>query len=237
MGGCCITHFIKEVMDDIRDIFSGDGGGGCAYTPGVSETDAHAKKIADELADMKEKIRKSSEKKEQKIIDYINGSLEELLKVLQNVNRQVYGGRTLNINIKGIKEKNETLKKQVVGCIGNIMEERLVLTDKELSVILEERDDKKRKKNFDSFCRRVQGQALSGLKKKIETTIRKQEEMVEKEIKARLTEVDKSMKSTEKAYTEILLAKEKSEADVTKTQIKYVYQYALADILLDQLQI
>ena len=60
-----------------------------------------------------------------------------------------------NINISGIRANNEDLKKEVNGYIGNIIDERLVLTDKELSVILGERDDSKRKKNFDAFCKRV----------------------------------------------------------------------------------
>ena len=60
-----------------------------------------------------------------------------------------------NINISGIRANNEDLKKEVNGYIGNIIDERLVLTDKELSVIFEERDDNKRKKNFDAFCKRV----------------------------------------------------------------------------------
>ena len=115
------------------------------------------------------------------------------------------------------------------------MDERLVLTDKELSVILEERDDEKRNKNFDSFCNRIQKQALDGLSKKIESTVRKQEEMIRREIESRLNEVDRNMKAATKAYTDIVAVKEKDESKMAETQIKYIYQYELSEILLDQL--
>lgn len=237
MGGCCIGNCCvmnNAVGDFFRDIFS-PSGGGCGYHPGPSETEAHAKKIADELATMKEGIRKSSEKKEQEIINYINRSMDDLIKLLEKINKKPYGGKILNINIKSIREKNEDLQKEVIGYIGNMMEDRLVLTDKELSVILEERDDKKREKNFDAFCTRIQKQALSGLSRKIESTVRKQEEMIRKEIKFRLSEVDKSMQAATKAYTELIDVKEKDESKMEETRIKYIYQYELTEMLLDQL--
>lgn len=239
MGGCCIgnccvmNNAVGDFFRNIGDIFSSSGG--CGYHPGPSETEAHAKKIADELAVMKEKIRKSSEKDEQKIITYINKSMDELIKMLENINKKKFGEKSLNINIDGIRKKNDDLQKEVVGHIGNIMEDRLVLTDKELSVILEERDDKKREKNFDAFCVRIKNQALKGLSDKIESTVRKQEDMIRKEIKLRLNEVDKSMKAATEAYAEIVNIKEKDESKMEEARIKYIYQYELTELLLDQL--
>ena len=236
MGGCCVGNCC--VMDNVvgdffRDIFG--SGGGCGYHPGPSESEAHAKKIAGELETMKNNIRESSEKKETEIIDYINKSMEALIKLLDEVNKKQYGGKTLNINIKGIRQKNDDLKKDVVGYIGNVMDDRLVLTDPELSVILEERDDEKRNKNFDAFCVRVQKSALDGLSKMIESTVRKQEEMIRKEIELRLNEVDKNMKSATEAYTNIVNVKEKDESKMAETRIQYIYQHEISEILLDQL--
>lgn len=235
MGGCCVGNCCvmnNAVGDFFRDIF----GGGCGYHPGPSETEEHAKKIADELAVEKESIRESSQKKEQEFIDKINKSMNELIKILEAEYKKTYGGKSLNININGIKANNENLKKEVVGYIGNFMDERLVLTDKELSVILEERDDEKRNKNFDSFCNRLKKQALDGLSKKIETTVRKQEKMIRQEIETRLNEVDKNMKNAIKAYADIVDVKEKDESKMAEKKIKYIYQYELSEILLDQLE-
>lgn len=238
-GGCCIGNCC--VMDNVvgdwfRDIFGSGSGGGCGYHPGPSETDAHAKKIADELADMKGNIRKSSEKKEREIIDYINTNMNSFISELSELNKREFGGRQLNVNINGIRQKNEQLKGDVIGYIGNFMDGRLVLTDPELSVILEERDDKKRGNNFDAFCKRIQKQALSGLKQKIENTVKKQEEMIRKEIQNRLDEVNASTKEAGNAYMELVSIKEKDDAEIGKTQIKYIYKYTLEDILLNELE-
>ena len=210
MGGhCCIGDY---GFCCVADCCIMDSGSSCGYHPGSSETEAHAKKIADELAEMKENIRESSEKKEQEIIDYINKSMNELIQRLEDDNKTQFGGKSLNINIDGIRANNESLKKEVVGYIGNIMDERLVLTDKELSVILEERDDKKRGENFDSFCERIQKQAQAELSKKIETTVREQEKMIRREIEARLNEVKHNMEAAMKDFAaDIVESKEKDE--------------------------
>lgn len=230
IGNCCIMN--NAVGDFFRDLFSS----GCGYHPGPSETEAHAKKIADELADMKESIRKSSEKIERQIIEDINSVMDDLIKLLEKVNKKEFGGRALNININGIKEQNDKLKSEVVGYIGNYMDDRLVLTDKELSVILEERDDKKRGKSFDDFCKRIQKQAVSGLSKKIESTVRKQEEVIRKEITSRLNEVDSNMKAAMKTYTDIIEVKEKEESKLEENKIQYMYQYEITEILLEQIE-
>ena len=57
-------------------------------------------------------------------------------------------------------------------------------------MILEERDDEKRTKNFKAFCKKVQKKSLSGLVKKIEDTVKQQEAMIRKDIESRMSEVD-----------------------------------------------
>ena len=222
MGGCCIGNCCvmnNAVGNFFRDLF-GDSSGGCGYHPGPSETESHAKKIADELAEMKEHIRKSSEKNEQNIINYINKSMEELFDMIEKLNGQKFGGKSLNINIDGIRESIESLKSEVIGYIGNVIEER---------------DDQKRKKNFDAFCKKIKGQALDGLIKVIKSTVQKQEELIRKEIESRLNEVRKNLETEEKAYTDILEIKNKDESAMAEKQIKLIYQYGILDILIDQL--
>ncbi len=242
MGGCCVGNCCVAnccIMDNafgdfFRDLFGDDSTGSCGYHPSATVTESHAKKTADELAVMKESIRESTEKKEKEIIDYIDRSMNSLIKDLRDMNRATYGGKSLNINIEGIREKSEKLKKEVVGYIGNVMDEKLVLTDKELSMILEERDDEKRTKNFKAFCKKVQKKSLSGLVKKIEDTVKQQEAMIRKDIESRMSEVDKSMQEAMRAYTEILNQKQQDNTKMEETQIKYIYQYELASILLEQ---
>ena len=219
----------------IGSMFS-DSSSSSNYTPKASVTAAHSKSNADMLAELKANVRGDTEKKEKKILESINQSMDAFLDQLKKINNQTFGGKTLSINITEIKNKNDALKKEVIGFIGNYMDDRLVLSDPELSKILKIGDDKKRKKEFDLFYKNLQKQAIQKLKNKIESTVHKQEEIIRKEIQNRLTEVDKNMQEASKAAVEIFRMKEEQEdAKIEEKQIQYCYQYELAEILLEQI--
>lgn len=95
---------------------------------------------------------------------------------------------------------------------------------------------KKEKKNFDKFVKRVQKSALDKLKTKIEKTVKAQSEVVSNEIKTRQKEVDARMKESIKELTEIMEVKEKSDSDVKKKQIDFMYQSTLCDLLLAEIK-
>lgn len=232
-GGCCVSN--HPILDFLDSFFCGDS---CCVgnAPGPSASEQHAKKVAEELAEMKEKSGKSSSETERKIMDYINRSMDSFMIEIEKINQQSFFGEKLNINTKAIREKNEQLNKQVVGCISSVLNTRLVQTDKELSTILEERDDKKRKENFEKFVERVKKQALSKLKTKIEKTVKAQSEVVSKEIKIRQKEVDARMEESIRELTEIMEVKEKSESELKKKQVDYMYQSALCDLILAEVE-
>lgn len=223
------------IANGICDLFSGSSSSD--YTPSASVTASHAKSNADRLAKLKTKVRKTAEETEMKILNDVNESINGLLKSLKEVNKESFGGKSLNINIEEIKNKNESLKREVVGFIGNYMDNRLVLSDHELEKIVEILDDNEREKQFLAFCKKLQKQAIKELKSKVETTVHKQEEIVRKAIQSRLEEVDKNMQETTKAYEEIRRMKEEQEkTGIEEKQITYCYQYELAGILLEQLE-
>lgn len=232
-GGCCI--FDNPIRDFFEDVFCSDS---CCVgnASGPSESEQHAKKVAEELAEMKEKTEKSSTQTEQKVMDYINRSMNSFMIEIEKINQQDFFGEKLNINTKAIREKNKQLNNQVVGCISTVLNTRLVQTDKELSTILEERDEKKRKENFSAFVEKVKKQALNKLRKEIEKAVKAQSEMVSKEIKTRQKEVDARMEESIKELTEIMEVKEKSESELKKKQVDYMYQSALCDLLLAEVE-
>lgn len=230
MGSCCIGDCCIGdccVMDWC--LFDSD----CGYHPGQSVDELHANKIANELAVMKEKIREQAERMEEEIISDINESIDEFIELLSDINKQRYGGKHLELNIDGIRKENENLKNQIKGHIGDFMDERLVLTDKELSLILAERDDAKREKNFDDFCVNIKKQAILGLKDNIEKTVIKQSIMIRKEVEYRLNEVDRNMKELNNAYMELAVNKKNDSVILESKQIQYMYKYELSEILID----
>lgn len=240
-GGCCVGDFpiISSIVDGIGDVVSGIFcSDSCCVgnSPGPSDSEQHARKVANELAEMKERTRESSVKTEKNIMGYINSTMDSFMLEIDKLNKQTFYGEKLNINTEAIRDKNEKLNNQVVGCISNVMNTRLVQTDKELSTILEEKDDKKRKKNFERFVGRVKKDALGKLKVKIEKTVKAQSEVVSKEIKTRQKEVDAKMKESIKEMTEIMEIKEKSETELNKKQIEYMYQSSLCDIILAEVK-
>lgn len=236
-GSCCVHDFhpIRAVRDFFEDIFCSDS---CCVgnSSGPSDSERHAREVAKELAEMKEKTERSSSEIEEKVMDYINKSMDSFMVEIEKMNQESFFGEKLNINIKSIREKNEALNKQVVGCISSVMNARLVQTDKELSTILEEKDQKKRQENFSKFVENVEKQALGKLKKKIKKTVSAQSEVVSKEITTRQKEVDKKMEESIKELTEIMDVKEKSESDLKKKQIGYMYQSALCDLILSEVE-
>lgn len=246
VGDCCVIDRPLGHLFDccVMDLFGNHPDGctvgctvsSCGYHPGPSESEVHAKKIANELAAMKERSRESTERFEEGIMDSLSSSLDGILDELARINETSYGGRSLNIDIPGIRRRNDELKRSVRGHIGNVLDERLVLTDKELSVILQERDDTKRGKNFDDFCMRVQRQAVSSLREKIKRTVEEQSAMMNNAIRQRLGEVDNNMRETQSAYQDILRSKEQGDAKREETVAKHAYKYELCRALLDELQ-
>lgn len=233
IGGTVLAGKAIKGIKDIWDDCSTSSG---SYQPKASVTAAQSKSSADELAKLKAEVRNETEKKEKQLIDNINESMNQLLKVLAEINKQSFGGKNLNININEIQSKNDDLKKEVVGFIGDYMDNRLVLSNHELSEILKEYNDQKRKQKFDVFYRKLLRQAVEKLKTKIEITVHKQEEVIRREIQNRLTEVDKNMQEATKAYEEILhMKEEQDDAKIEEKQIQYCYQYELSEILLEQL--
>lgn len=212
-GSCCVSN--HPILDFLSDLFCSDS---CCVgnSSGPSESEQHAKKVAEELAEMKEKSGKSSSEIEQKIMDNINCSMDSFLIEIDKINQQDFFGEKLNINTKVIREKNEQLNRQVVGCISSVLNTRLVQTDKELSTILEERDAKKRKANFEKFVEKIKKQAVNKLRIEIDKTVNAQSEVVSKEIKARQKEVDARMEESIRELTEIMEVKEKKRIRTKK---------------------
>lgn len=237
---CCIANC---GFCCIGDFFSGGGGGGCCVgnccvsdSPSIKDPqEEHAAKIANELAEMRTKSGNDANKQEEDIIKEINETMTEFIKWLQDVNKKKYGGRTLNINIEKIKSLNLELHNKVVGFIGKKLDDKLVQTDSEVSIILAEPNDKKRKKNFDDFYQARLRDAIRDLIKMIEVSVREQSESIEQEIKNRIQEVNNSMNEETKAFEELQQMKAEENSRVAEKQIECMYYENLCDIMYDQL--
>ncbi|NLD91930.1 MAG: hypothetical protein GX639_04590 [Fibrobacter sp.] len=236
MGGCCIRNCCVMncgLVDKIKEFFGFCSDSGCCkgYRSGPNETERHATKISNELAEMKERKHSEWNAAESKMLELINSEMSSLLTELEKINKQLFGGKALNIDIEGVKAKAKEIENEVVGYVGRVFDERLVLTDKELSIILEERDDKKRTKNFDSFCQKIHKQALTGLRGKIQATVAARNDAIVKTITIRLEEINSSIQQEAEAYRNLLATKKKKESEAP-IQMRHIYQHGICEVLL-----
>lgn len=239
MGGCCVGNCCVGDfhLPCIFDSGCCVGNSCCVgHSSGPSKDELHAQKIANELAERREKESEAASKKESEIIEYINRSMNSFMREVSELNEKSFGGEKLSINVDAIKKKNDNLKKQVIGCIGNVMNARLVSSDKELSTILDERDDKKRNENFNAFVDKVRKEALADFKKVVKKTVKEQSEVVSDEIKSRLKEVNKRFDESISEFASIMEIKKKNTEDLEKKQIQYMYQSTICDIILSELK-
>ena len=235
-GGCCIGDCCLInccAFDTIKRIFGGGSGGGCGYTPGPSENEIHAKKIAGELEDMKTKMRESSEAAETEIANDLMESTDSFLRELSQINNKSFGSVKLKLNMEEINKQNQKLKDSIKGTIADHMDERLILTDKELSVILEERDDKKRAKNFESFCKKTQKESIDKLKAKVKKTIEEQNELVSGEINARINELANSATETLDNLAKITGMKQAGDDKAESEKLDAEYKHEICAITND----
>lgn len=209
--------------------------GNCGYKPGPSESELHQQKISNELAIMIKKMDEGWRKLEKELLDFINGRMKGFYEGLKKINQQQFGGRTLNIDLEGIKARSDKLEEEVIGHVGTVLHSRLVLTDAELKVILEERNDAKRKTGFDSFCKRVEQSAKESLLKKIDACIKAQQRDFERTVKNRLEEVNSLVQQQEEAYATMLANKQRSDKEAKAAQMPHLYVSGICQFMTDDM--
>ena len=237
-GFCCIGDFFSCSDNGCCVGNCGDNSSSSSSSGSSSKTakEDHAALIANEIAEMRTRSATEAKQQEEDIIKDVNETMEEFVKWIREINNQPIGGRNLNINIKQIEELNEALRKKIVGFIGKKLEDRLILTDPEVSTILAERDDTKRKKNFDDFYIARKRDAIRALIEEIETSVREQSDSIEREIQNRIKELDNNMKQEARAFDDLRKMKDEQDSRLSEKQIEYMYYENLCDIMFDELK-
>lgn len=233
-GNCCVMdNPVGDLARAIRDALCSDCCVG--YTPSRPDSEIHAEKVANELADMIKRVDESTDKFVEKLLPYLGKDVDALLEEIEILNKNSYGGKKLNINLKAIKENNKEMEKQAKTFVGDIMRERLVLTDPELAVILDEKDDKKRSENFEAFVTKLRKSAVDELTVELENIVNKQQKIIYGEVEKRLEEIKSANQRSEEAFKTIAHLKENDEPALEREKIKYVYQRGVCDLLLNEI--
>ena len=230
-GGCCVMD--NPVGDFFKDLFCSDCCVG--YSPSRSDSDAHAKKIAEEFAEMTKRSDEATEHTVEKALSYLKKDIEGLFKELKSINAESYGGKKLNIDFRSIEQENKEMEARVKTLVGDMMRDRLVLTDPELALILEEKDDKKRAKNFEAFERKLRKAANDKLKEEMENIVRKQQDIISSAIEKRLNELNGSVQRSDEAFQKILALKKSDDSALEEQKMQYIYQCGVCDLLMNEM--
>lgn len=219
----------ESIWDAVTDLF--DGGGGYSLSTDANSTE---KSIitSDELSAIHDDIRNKSTKAEREIMDMLTEHTDSLISNVEEINGLNCGGKILNININGIKEKVKLLEKDVVGYVGDKIVGETVLTNPAFSAITKEYDDKIRNKKLNEFIDNKMHDAVLSLCDMIKSTVNAQQNLIESEINARLSEIDKNINDEKKNLNDILTSKQKNE-DMASKQIDQMYTHDLFVILED----
>lgn len=234
--GNAISNIADKVKDKIEDIkwgiesfFSTPSS---SYTPSSSATST-TKSRANELAEFKKQQRKISEKTEEEIADAIASSSETFIQYIEKVNERSFNGFALNLNIPEIKKENEKLKNSIKGTVAAQMDSRLVESDPDLSEIFDISDDKKRKKEFDAFCKQVKKESGIILRNKIERTVNTQNASIRKKIQSRIDTVKELADNSTYELQKLQAEKEKGDQKVSSVKYDLMYISELCSILMD----
>lgn len=222
----------NPVGDFFKDLFCSDCCVG--YSPSRSDSDAHAKKIAEELAEMTKRSDEATEDTVERALSYLKKDIEILFKDLKLFNDKSYGGKKLNIDFRSIEQENKEMEARIKTLVGDMMRDRLVLTDPELALILEEKDDKKRTKNFEAFEHKLRKAAKDALIKELESIVRKQQDIISSAIEKRLNELNGSVQRSDEAFQKILALKS-DESALEAQKMQYIYQCGVCDLLLNEM--
>ncbi|MBR4695471.1 MAG: hypothetical protein IKO94_05260 [Selenomonadaceae bacterium] len=181
-GGCCVTNspspccIVDIPANDAEQHGVAAGNVPCAEAPEISPQDANIQqiaKIANEVAEFQGRAKNQC--------DHLDGDLSIVLEQSSKAivewiaaNGDAVGNEVAE-KVKGIFHK---LQSDITGFYYAYMEERLLVTNSEWSVILAERDDEKRQKNSEAFYVRNFRHAAADVNSKIETAFRQVYEAV-----------------------------------------------------------
>ena len=221
----------REIRDSVQDIFHQDSN----YTPRQNISSGSSIANTNEISEWKEKVRKKTEEKERLMLDHLSAYNDLLLKELEKVNTEEFGGEKLNLNIDQIKQKSEQIKKNAVGSAARVVDDRFVQTDPELSEILKEPNDALRKKKYREFSDRIAALALTNMRKESEKAVDEQSKLIRNEIITRKQQVEKSLRELISELNSIQEKKNQNDSDTAAEKIKYIYAYTLSSLLLDEL--
>jgi hypothetical protein len=169
-------------------------------------------------------------------MDYLMKHIEDMISEMSKLNEiKSADGYSLNLDTKYLTQKLIDTKNSLTNYISDKVKTRLVLEDCELSIILLERNEKKRNKGVNDFYNRVFNNAQSELISKIKDAVREQCSLVKDQINKRKEEIARSIVKQEGLINDVN-RKYKEESSKQPELVDCMFEISCADILSKKLE-
>lgn len=230
MGGCCVG-----------DCYVGDNSGPMdnqdtfiqainRYQKNSGSAILASDKIEAEVYQIREQYRKKAASQEHGVVSEIAKLMDKFISDLEAINSVKAFGHVMNIDIKPIHEKRKKISKEAAGFITARLDERMAIMDPELSVILREADDKKRKTQVKQFCEKIIRDSKAELKSQMLKSIEAQQLSTREAVKKRFVELEKYATSEDQLLDMQTLLQENE-----RLRLQYMYEHDIYGMFSDEL--
>ena len=229
---------VSDLVDFVGDIFSSpiDSDSDDINISGPSDgTASRAKKIAEELNDIRERMIDDSRKAEEALIEFILCQYDKFFEKIRGAQAKDKE-HVLNIDLEEIEKESKKLKDSIKGYIGQYYKDHLVSEDANVKRILKIIDDDDRNNELRSYCDKLKVNAVKNLKKLIQNVIEKQKALIDGKIQGAIEDLDRDVENQENVLTSLLEEKDGQERDAHRTQMEQIYAHGICEILGTQLE-
>lgn len=237
MGGCCVGDccVMHCGFCCILDFHSNCGD--CSVSTRSGGTSASNDEFnAEVLRDLNDRCTKEAAEETNKCMDYLMKHIEDMISEMSKLNEiKSADGYSLNLDTKYLTQKLIDTKNSLANYISDKVKTRLVLEDCELSIILLERNEKKRNKGVNDFYNRVFNNAQSELISIIKDAVRDQCSLVKDQLNQRKEEIAMSIVKQEGLINDVN-KKYKEESSRLPELVDCMFEISCADILSKKLE-
>lgn len=187
------------------------------------------RKMTAEFSKIQQSFKNKAEEIEDKIIDFVQDSIRDMIKEFEDLNNQKIGSLTLNLNISYLKSLENSLSNKIRGYIQNSVKRNLSIDNQECMKILQIEGMYAKKKAMNNFQNEIFSEAINNLWVVIKDTISIQNDGIFSQINNRLDALEMTAKESIRQLEEIESDKRLDESKLKSKQDNLKNMIAIAD--------
>ena len=226
---------VKELFSDSSSSTSRDIGEENSYDPEKAKMEETIR-INDKLNSYRREIEARSDKLENDVLKISRNSIDSLVDSLKKINKKIYAGKTLSINIERMLRENRSMEDNIHGHIKKYVQKRVSIDDSECLEILKREKGHEKGCEMKIFLDKVLKEVMDELIKKIKKIIQEQSDNVSDHIQSRINDIEMASINTIEKYKNIEKLKENNEDGFEAEIINLGYNVSICDRALKELK-